>query len=50
MRAVEVMFFAGLIGCSLVVVFSWISIFKDGFSDKDEHEPEFHEGNPPKQR
>jgi hypothetical protein len=32
MRALEVLFFTGLIGCSLVVVISWISIFKSGFS------------------
>lgn len=31
----ECMFFAGLIGCALVVFISWISIFKEGFSDKD---------------
>jgi hypothetical protein len=35
MGAVEVMFFTGLIGCSLVVIISWVSIFKDGFSNKD---------------
>jgi hypothetical protein len=29
----EVMFFSGLIGCSAVVVISWISIFKEGFSE-----------------
>ena len=34
-RSLEVMFFMGLTGCSLVVVISWISIFKSGFSDKD---------------
>lgn len=32
-RVVTVMFFAGLAGCATVVVVSWISIFKDGFSD-----------------
>ncbi|MDR3723129.1 MAG: hypothetical protein P4K83_01400 [Terracidiphilus sp.] len=26
-RALEVMFFTGLFGCALAVVFSWISIF-----------------------
>jgi len=31
----EVLFFTGLIGCAVVVVISWISIFKSGFSDKD---------------
>ncbi len=34
-RALEVMFFVGLVGCSFVVVTSWITIFKEGFSDKD---------------
>ena len=29
----EVMFFSGLIGCSAVVVFSWVSIFKEAFSE-----------------
>lgn len=33
MRALEVAFFTGLIGCALVVIFSWISILKDGFSN-----------------
>lgn len=32
-RILEFMFFAGLIGCAFVVVLSWISILKDGFSD-----------------
>ncbi|HTB96753.1 MAG TPA: hypothetical protein VK716_07075 [Terracidiphilus sp.] len=32
MRAIEVMFFTGLCGCLLVVIISWISIFKSGFS------------------
>jgi hypothetical protein len=31
-RLVEILFFTGLIGCVSVVVISWISIFKDGFS------------------
>jgi hypothetical protein len=35
MRTVEVMFFIGLIGCASVVVISWISIFKSGFSNED---------------
>ena len=34
-RVLEVMFFCGLIGCAGVVVVSWISIFKSGFSDRD---------------
>jgi hypothetical protein len=32
----EVMFFTGLVGCSLAVIFSWISILKSAFSDKGE--------------
>jgi len=32
-RIVEIMFFAGLAGCASVIFISWISIFKDGFSD-----------------
>ena len=32
-RLVEVMFFTGLIGCASVVVISWVSIFKEGFSN-----------------
>jgi len=35
MRALDLVFFSGLIGCALVVIFSWISIFRDGFSKKD---------------
>jgi hypothetical protein len=49
-RVLEVMFFTGLIGCSLVVVISWVSIFKDGFSDKDERSSGFHEDNHRQQR
>jgi hypothetical protein len=33
MYVVEVLFFTGLIGCTAVVVISWISIFKSGFSN-----------------
>lgn len=29
----EGMFFVGIIGCAIAVVVSWISIFKEGFSD-----------------
>jgi hypothetical protein len=36
-RILEVMFFTGLIGCVSVVVISWISIFKEGFSDDNVH-------------
>lgn len=41
-RVVEVMFFSGLVGCASVVVVSWISIFKDGFSDPRETESDSH--------
>ena len=34
-RVLQVAFFTGLIGCASCVVVSWISIFKDGFSDRD---------------
>jgi hypothetical protein len=32
-RFIAIMFFTGLIGCVLVVIISWISIFGDGFSN-----------------
>jgi hypothetical protein len=32
----EVMFFTGLVGCSLTVILSWISILKSAFSNDDE--------------
>jgi hypothetical protein len=32
----QFMFFAGLTGCTAVVLFSWISILKSAFSDKPE--------------
>jgi hypothetical protein len=35
-NVLEVMFFAGLIGCISVVLFSWVSILKSAFSDNDE--------------
>jgi hypothetical protein len=35
MYGVEALFFTGLIGCAFVVVFSWISIFKTGFTRED---------------
>jgi len=38
MHLLEVLFFIGLAGCSATVVFSWISIFTSGFSDKDDYE------------
>ena len=31
-RIVETIFFTGLIGCVFVVIISWVSIFKEGFS------------------
>ena len=33
---IQAVFFAGLIGCASVVLLSWISILKSGFSDRDE--------------
>ncbi len=39
MRVVEVVFFTGLIGCALVVIFSWISIFGDGFTNDEDDDP-----------
>lgn len=33
MRTLEVMFFAGLLGCVAVVILSWISVGRDSFSD-----------------
>ena len=36
-KIVEVLFFVGLVGCVLVVTISWISIFKEGFSNSDDH-------------
>jgi hypothetical protein len=35
-NAIEVLFFTGLIGCAVVVLFSWVSIFRSGFSDQNE--------------
>jgi hypothetical protein len=42
MRLVEMLFFTGLIGCALVVVVSWISIFKEGFSDAGNSKADHH--------
>ncbi len=36
MHAVEFLFFAGIIGCSVAVLFSWVSILKDGLSKEGE--------------
>lgn len=32
----EVMFFAGLIGCTSTVLMSWVSILKSAFSENNE--------------
>jgi hypothetical protein len=42
MRLVEILFFTGIIGCAIVVVVSWISIFKEGFSDSGSPKGDFH--------
>jgi len=39
-RVVTIMFFAGLAGCATVVVVSWVSIFKDGFSESKNRQSE----------
>jgi hypothetical protein len=49
-RALEAMFFTGLFGCSLVVVISWISIFKEGFSEDDVDSSDFHDEHLREQR
>ena len=36
----EAMFFSGLVGCASVVIVSWVSIFKDGFSSEDDQRDE----------
>jgi hypothetical protein len=41
-RLVEVLFFTGLIGCSAVVVISWVSIVKEGFSDPGNSKADHH--------
>ena len=43
-RLLTVLFFVGLVGCSAVVVFSWISIFTSGFSNDDIEAGERHGG------
>ena len=35
-RGLQDLFLIGLVGCALVVVISWVSIFKSGFSHTDE--------------
>ncbi len=34
---IQILFFCGLTGCAVVVLLSWISILKSGFSDRDEN-------------
>ena len=34
MRVLEAMFFAGLSGCIVVVIISWLSVGKDSFSER----------------
>lgn len=36
-KVVEIMFFAGIVGCVLVVTISWVSIFREGFKNSDDH-------------
>ncbi len=36
-KIVEVLFFVGIVGCVLVVTISWVSIFKEGFKNSDDH-------------
>ena len=31
----DIVFFTGLLGCATVVIVSWISIFKEGFSEDE---------------
>ena len=35
-RILEGMFFTGLVGCVVMVSISWVSIFRTGFSTKDD--------------
>jgi hypothetical protein len=32
LHVLEIGFFAGIAGCALVILISWISIFKEGFT------------------
>ena len=34
-RILEVMFFTGLVGCSIMIIVSWIEIFSEGFAPDD---------------
>lgn len=36
-KLVEVLFFVGIVGCVLVVAISWVSIFREGFRNSDDH-------------
>jgi len=35
MHVLDVMFFTGLVGCVAVVIISWFSILKEGFTGSD---------------
>ncbi|MGA8671415.1 MAG: hypothetical protein WB679_16140 [Terracidiphilus sp.] len=35
MHVLEIMFFAGLLGCAVAVILSWISVGKGCFTDKN---------------
>ena len=35
LRAVETLFFLGLTGCAVVVMFSWVSVVKGCITDKE---------------
>ena len=39
-RIVEILFFTGIIGCAAVVLISWVSIFKEGFSNSKDAKSE----------
>ena len=41
-RLIEILFFTGLVGCIFVVIISWISIFKEGFSDPGNTRADHH--------
>jgi hypothetical protein len=47
MRVLTVMFFAGLAGCSVVVLLSWISLFKSELSSGRDSEAGYHPMAPP---
>lgn len=36
-KLIEILFFVGIVGCVLVVTISWVSIFKEGFKNSDDH-------------